>query len=65
MSSVPSNQSSEVSRADPVQTTVPFEAARANNYQPMAVSVVPESVTAATINSENQKYWGTGQAGRS
>ena len=30
---------------------------KAQQYAPMAVSVLPESVTAATINQENRRLW--------
>jgi hypothetical protein len=46
---------------DPKQAAaIAYSTQRANDdYVPMAVSVMPESVTAATINEENRKYWGT------
>lgn len=57
----PQSGSTEALQKDNGSTT-PFETQKANDYQPLAVACVPESVTAATINAENEKYWGTGPA---
>lgn len=43
---------------DPKQAAaIAYETQRANDYVPMAVSCVPESVTPASLNEQNRKYW--------
>lgn len=32
-----------------------------DEYTPMAIPCVPESVTVATLNEENRKYWEQGK----
>jgi len=44
---------------DPEQAAaIAYSVQRSNDeYVPMAVSVLPESVTPATLNEENRKFW--------
>ena len=47
---------------DPKQAAaIAYSVQRANDeYEPMAVSVLPDYVTPATINEQNRKYWEQG-----
>ena len=59
------NIASEINAGkDPKQAeAIAFSTQRANDseeYVPMAVSILPESVTPATINEENRKFWKQG-----
>ena len=44
---------------DPKQAeAIAYSVQKANEeYQPMAVSCVPDSVTPASLNEQNRKYW--------
>lgn len=50
-----------VSKAHPVETMgqTGYNQSKPVEYEPMAVSVVPEFITPATINEQNREfYWG-------
>lgn len=54
------NIATEISAGkDPKQASaIAYETQRANDeYVPMAVPCIPESVTPATLNEQNRKYW--------
>lgn len=54
------NIATEISHGkDPKQAAaIAYSTQRANDeYVPMAVSVLPENVTPASINEQNRKYW--------
>ena len=53
------NVEKEVEAGKPQKQAVAiaYETQRANDYEPQAVSLLPEALTASQLNDANKKYW--------